>query len=253
MQASSDSAGMQVLTMDTVEIEAMTFDLDDTLYDNLPVIKKAVATMFSELEERYPKIKVAPDDFRAEMIGRQKSLSPDGGADLGALRHRTISHFAAEAGYGNASEIADDVMQAFLRERNNVVLFPGVLETLSLLSSRGIKLGAITNGNADMSKTPLKDALEFCVSAGALGQLKPGEAPFLEALSLCSSSPARTVHVGDDLVSDVSGAHRLGIRTVWFNCKNKPLPEEHKEQVDAIITDIRQLQALVEEWSTPKT
>jgi hypothetical protein len=89
MQASSDSAGMQVLTMDTVEIEAMTFDLDDTLYDNLPVIKKAVATMFSELEERYPKIKVAPDDFRAEMIGRQKSLSPDGGADLGALRHRS--------------------------------------------------------------------------------------------------------------------------------------------------------------------
>jgi FMN phosphatase YigB (HAD superfamily) len=52
----------------------------------------------------------------------------------------------------NVSEIADDVMQAFLRERNNVVLFPGVLETLSLLSSRGIKLGAITNGNADMSK-----------------------------------------------------------------------------------------------------
>jgi len=89
MQASSDSAGMQVLTMDTMEIEAMTFDLDDTLYDNLPVIKKAVATMFSELEERYPKIKVAPDDFRAEMIGRQKSLSPDGGADLGALRHRS--------------------------------------------------------------------------------------------------------------------------------------------------------------------
>ena len=91
MQASSDSAGMQVLTMDTMEIEAMTFDLDDTLYDNLPVIKKAVATMFSELEERYPKIKVAPDDFRAEMIGRQKSLSPDGGADLGALRHRSLA------------------------------------------------------------------------------------------------------------------------------------------------------------------
>jgi hypothetical protein len=89
MQASSGSEGMQVLTMDTMEIEAMTFDLDDTLYDNLPVIKKAVATMFSELEERYPKIKVAPDDFRAEMIGRQKSMSPDGGADLGALRHRS--------------------------------------------------------------------------------------------------------------------------------------------------------------------
>lgn len=240
---------MQVLTKGKMEIEAMTFDLDDTLYDNLPVIKKAVAAMFVELEQRYPKIKVAPDDFRAEMIGRQKSLSPDGGADLGALRHRTISHFAVEAGYENASEVADDVMQVFLRERNKVELFPGVLETLALLRRRGIKLGAITNGNADMSKTPLKDALEFCVSAGALGQLKPGEAPFREALSRSSSSAARTVHVGDDLVSDVGGAHRLGMRTVWFNGKNKPLPEEYEEQVDAIVTDIPQLQALVEEWS----
>ena len=31
----------QVLTKGKMEIEAMTFDLDDTLYDNLPVIKKA--------------------------------------------------------------------------------------------------------------------------------------------------------------------------------------------------------------------
>jgi len=34
-----------------------------------------------------------------------------------------------------------------------------------------------------------------------------------------------------------------------FTGKNKPLPEEYEEQVDAIVTDIPQLQALVEEWS----
>jgi hypothetical protein len=31
------------------------------------------------------------------------------------------------------------------------------------------------------------------------------------------------VHVGDDLVSDVGGAHRLGMRTVWFNGQHSSL------------------------------
>ena len=70
--------------------------------------------MFDELKGKYPKITVAPDEFRAEMIGRQKALTPDGGADLGALRHRTIAHFAAEAGYEDATAVADAVMIAFL-------------------------------------------------------------------------------------------------------------------------------------------
>jgi len=70
--------------------------------------------MFDELKGKYPKITVAPDEFRAEMIGRQKALAPDGGADLGALRHRTIAHFAAEAGYEDATAVADAVMIAFL-------------------------------------------------------------------------------------------------------------------------------------------
>ena len=43
-------------------------------------------------------MQVTPEEFRAEMIGPQKALSPDGGADLGALRHRTLKHFAQVAG-----------------------------------------------------------------------------------------------------------------------------------------------------------
>ena len=70
-----------------------------------------------------------------------------------------------------------------------------------------------------------------------------------EALALTGSSAARTVHVGDDLKSDVSGAHLMGMRTVWFNAKGKPLPAEYERMVDAIIYDIRQLDPLLEGWS----
>ena len=50
---------VQVYTKGKIEVKAMTFDLDDTLYDNLPVIKNAVAAMFEELVSKYPEIKVS--------------------------------------------------------------------------------------------------------------------------------------------------------------------------------------------------
>ena len=193
MQAATTDAGMEVFTRGKIEIQAVTFDLDDTLYDNLPVIKSAVAAMFAELERSHPEIEVSPDAFRAEMIGPQKEQSPDGGADLGALRHRTLAFFARKAGHARPEAVADEIMKVFMRERSRVTLFPGVLSTLAALKQRGLVLGAITNGNADMSQTPLRDALQFCVSAGELGELKPGSRPFHAALELAHSSAARTV------------------------------------------------------------
>ena len=76
MQASATETGMEVFTRGKIEIQAVTFDLDDTLYDNLPVIKSAVAAMFAELDRAHPEIEVSPDAFRAEMTARRRSSRP---------------------------------------------------------------------------------------------------------------------------------------------------------------------------------
>ena len=39
-----------------INIKALSFDLDDTLYDNKPVISKAYRLLFSFLEDNYPKV-----------------------------------------------------------------------------------------------------------------------------------------------------------------------------------------------------
>lgn len=45
-------------------------------------------------------------------------------------------------------------------------LFPGVLSTLKALRQRGVRLIAITNGNADTDDIPcLRDLFEFCIMA----------------------------------------------------------------------------------------
>ena len=77
----------------------------------------AVAAMFAELDRSHPEIEVSPDAFRAEMIGPQKEQSPDGGADLGALRHRTLAFFARKAGHARPEAVADEIMKVFTRKR----------------------------------------------------------------------------------------------------------------------------------------
>jgi phosphoglycolate phosphatase-like HAD superfamily hydrolase len=52
--------------------------------------------------------------------------------------------------------------------RNDVeqLLFPGVVPTLRALQQRGIRLCAITNGNADTAAVPaLAGLFEFCITA----------------------------------------------------------------------------------------
>ncbi|GGG53584.1 hypothetical protein GCM10010918_02870 [Paenibacillus radicis (ex Gao et al. 2016)] len=37
-------------------------------------------------------------------------------------------------------------------------------------------------------------------------------------------NPAEVLHVGDSLISDVSGAQQAGIKVAWINRNHKPLP-----------------------------
>ena len=41
--------------------------------------------------------------------------------------------------------------------------------------------------------------------------------PFLHAVELTGGDPARWVHVGDDIETDVQGAQAMGMRAVWIN------------------------------------
>lgn len=55
-------------------------------------------------------------------------------------------------------------------------------------------------------------AFEFCLDAKAFNVGKPTEAFFKDALNVVGGSIDETVMIGDDIVSDVGGAQKLGMR-----------------------------------------
>lgn len=99
--------------------------------------------------------------------------------------------------------------------------FDDVLPTLELLRARGLTLGLISNMNRDGGELAdslgLSGHLDFTVTSAEVGWEKPHPPIFLAALSRARAAPQETVHVGDQLTSDIQGARGVGISPVLLD------------------------------------
>ena len=99
--------------------------------------------------------------------------------------------------------------------------FDDVIPTLGLLRSQGLTLGLISNierdGDELADSLGLGPHLDFTVTSIEVGAEKPHPPIFLAALAKAGAEPGETVHVGDQLRSDVEGARGVGINPVLLD------------------------------------
>ena len=196
-------------------ILGITFDLDDTLYDNRPVLERAERVLHDWLAQHYPRL-VERFDAR-ELRGLRHAVAqanPHLSHDLTVIRKMALGQAADESGYSH--QLVEPAFQIFHQARNQVQMYADVLPALQGLRERYV-LGALTNGNADIEQLGLAPLFEFAISAADVGAAKPEPQMFLEAARQVGTRPARLVHVGDDPLRDVAGATAAGLGTVWIN------------------------------------
>jgi putative hydrolase of the HAD superfamily len=219
--------------------KAVLFDLDDTLWPIAPVILQAEETLFAWLREHAPRVtrQFTIDSLRQarlELLARQ----PEFQLDLGKLRRAGLVEAFEQAGEDTSKvELA---MAQFFAARNAVVPFDDVLPGLLRLKGR-VRVGAITNGNADLQTIGLARHFEASVAAPQLGVAKPDPAIFLAACRLLGVAPQEAVYVGDDVLLDVQGAQRVGMRGVWMNRNGSNKHVEHGVVPDAIVRNFDEL------------
>src|SRR5207237_10066409 len=102
---------------------------------------------------------------------------------------------------------------------------------------------ATTDGNSPSPALAAARRFAFIVHAEQIGEMKPAAAPFRHAIELCGGDPARWVHVGDGLDTDIAGAQAVGMKAVWINRAGIPLPEGYAP--DAELPSLAGLDALV--------
>ena len=132
------------------QIKMITFDLDDTLWDNVPTITRAEIDTRKWIEERVGKISWG--DFNDFINLRDDLIKEDASVewDISKLRKEI---FRIKLGHIKPSslrdKIVDEAFSVFMNKRHEVLLFDGVADALKALSEKYI-LGVLTNGNADV-------------------------------------------------------------------------------------------------------
>ncbi len=222
-------------------IIGITFDLDDTLYDNRPVLERAERVLHAWLARRYPRV-VEHFDITGlrRLRSRVAEAHPHLQHDLSVIRKLTLSQAAQACGYED--ELVEPAFQVFLRARNQVQMYADVLPALGALRPR-YALGALTNGNADIEQLGLAPLLQFSVCAADVGAAKPNPQIFNEAARRLGTPPEHLVHVGDDPLRDVAGAAAAGLGTIWVNRAGEAWPGG--PEADAEVRSLSDLPAVL--------
>jgi putative hydrolase of the HAD superfamily len=221
-----------------LRIRLFTIDLDETLWPCTPVIRAAEQALHDWLREQAAEL-AAAHDIQSLRQHRQALTAwrPELAHDLTALRRTSLELLLQEFGYDPA--LAVPATEAFLEARNRVTPFPEVSSALQWLRPR-FQLVSVTNGNADLERTPLRGFFHHSLTAAEVGAAKPDPALFYEALTLAETEPGQAVHVGDDPRLDVDAARQVGMRTVWMNRDAREWPEELAPP-DYTVTELREL------------
>ena len=230
---------------------AISFDLDDTLYSNQPIMvatdKKMVAYLHKSLSDYGIDSHLYRFDFSFWWPFRQQVIaqSPELQHDVGLLREKTYYLGALSLGLTSieANIFAATALAYFVEQRSNFSLPQQTHDFLSFLK-RKMPLVAISNGNVDTHKIGIAKYFTEHFHASIDNKLKPDRDMFDKTCTVLQIQPAQLLHVGDCGKNDVFGAIDAGCQTAWLNPYKvgkplKVLPTlalDHIEQLAKILT-----------------
>ncbi len=227
-------------------LRVITFDLDNTLWDVEPALLRAEQAQRDWLLQHRPgSIEHHDHDSLWEFKKRVWKQHPELAHHVSQMRIRTLFELQRAAGFSIAESEAGAraAFAAFLEERHKVELYAEALDVLQTLA-KTYRLGALTNGNANIYKTDAAEYFDFAFLAEEIGASKPAPDMFHAALVATGAAAEEIVHVGDNPEHDILGAQRVGLRTVWVNLAGEAWqPESYR--ADEEITALRDLPAAI--------
>lgn len=206
------------------QIAALTFDLDDTLYDNHPVIRRTEQESLACVRNYHPALRAfSGSDFEQLRLALRQA-EPEIYHDVTEWRRRTLVQVMLNAGLtlAQAAAGASVAMDSFAKWRSRIDVPREVCETLKKLAQKW-PLAAITNGNARPESFGLDHYFRFVLRAGPDGRAKPYSDMYHLAARRLNVPIAQILHVGDDVITDVAGAMSSGMQACWINLKNDDL------------------------------
>lgn len=222
-------------------LQAVLFDLDDTLYPEREYVRSGFQAAAAWAETN---LGIESQSGFAELWGYFES----------GVRGNTYNLWLEAHGI-EAAKWIPELVAVYREHIPDIKPHPGVLDLLKALEAT-YHLGVITEGHVISQRNKL-DALglsamfEVVVITGMdeRDYWKPHARPFTKALESLDVKPGQSMYIGDNPRKDFFGARRLGMHTVrvlWPGGLNTPLqPESPTYDADYSIENLNQLPGIL--------
>lgn len=235
-------------------IKAIFFDLDDTLLWDQKSISEAFKATCEYASEKYEvdakQLEEAVREEARELYASYETYSftqmiginpfeglwgdfGDEGIEFGKMKefapvYRRDSWIRGLKSLGiNDEEFGAELAERFPQERKKrPFLYDETFQVLDELHDK-YRLLLLTNGSPELQNTKLAITPELVpyfdhiVISGGFGKGKPDVSIFEHALERMNVSKDEVLMVGDNLMTDILGASRCGIQSVWINRHEK--------------------------------
>lgn len=208
-------------------IQAVLFDVDDTLYDQLSPFAAACRSLPALDGLALPALYEARSRRGMEALQRMNA------GEITLEENHIYRMQAACRDLGLDLSVSDALafQAAYEAEQVRISITAGMTQILELCRRRGWVLGVITNGPSDHQRRKcqilglnrwIPDGHIFI--SGDCGRLKPDPYLFQLAQSQLRLDPDTTVYVGDSYIHDMAGAMAAGWQCFWLNRRRTALP-----------------------------
>ncbi|HLR60075.1 MAG TPA: HAD family hydrolase [Pseudogracilibacillus sp.] len=239
-------------------LKSIMFDLDDTLLWDEKSIEKAFEATCEIAVQKY---NIDPKELERNVRSVAESIYPkydtyefvknigigtfesfwgeftDKGKDFEKLRDMQADYRETAWIEGlkaldiDDKELAIELAETFPKERRqHIYLYEETLDVLKQLKDN-YKLLMLTNGapslqHEKLSLSPeLAPYFDYLVISGEFGEGKPEPAIFEYSINLLEVNKNETIMVGNNPHSDILGATRTGIDSIWINHHNEKIEE----------------------------
>ncbi len=208
-------------------IQAIGFDLDGTLLDSDPAEEDAFVKMW-EFVTGNP----CPDAALATYLEELEAISrawDEGLVSANELGGPAIRRAAVKAGLHADPAQLPALEEIYLQvAASHGHLFPEVPLCLERLLGT-LPLAILTNGPAELQRRKVEGAglnrwVDVIHISGQTGVAKPDIAAFERLAAEVGCAPNRMAFLGDSAGSDILGASKAAMRTVWINRHGDPYP-----------------------------
>ena len=246
-------------------IQAVVFDLDDTLIDWSKKEIRGSDASYMHLQNVHayltrqgvslPDYDLFYERFRETLINSWNEAKKSWvGVQFAQVIQDTLAAVAVDTAVINM----DDLLRAYdWKPIPGIVPYDDALPLLDQLKNEGYLIGLITNSmqpmwmrDIELEAYGILPYLDARVTSGDTGYMKPHPAIYQRLLNLLDVPAETAVFVGDRPTNDIIGANQVGMVSVWIDPPHLDLPLNGVVP-DYRITQLRELLPILTRLQQP--